>query len=267
MTALALGVVGPGAVPSAAAGILDAFLSEGSREARAGIEAYRDEAWVDAMERFTLARDHGDDPGLMDFDLGAAAYRNGDFESALRGFNAALRSAAVPENDAAYNTGNALYRAGQLTDALAAYRAALRVDPGDADARHNYEITLREIEQQQQPQEEEQPEPQEDSEPQQQEGEDGEPQDSNEGNEQEPGTGEPNDGTEERQPDPGSENQPTPPDSTASPPQAGETPPDPERMLSAEEAERLLNALTPQERELIEARLQAGNRKRAEKDW
>jgi hypothetical protein len=38
-------------------------------------------------------------------------------------------------------------------------------------------------------------------------------------------------------------------------------------MLTPEEAARLLNAVTPEERELLEARLKSGSRRKVEKDW
>ena len=40
-----------------------------------------------------------------------------------------------------------------------------------------------------------------------------------------------------------------------------------ERLLSPREAQQLLNAVTPEERELIQARLRSGRRRKVEKDW
>lgn len=60
-----------------------------------------------------------------------AAYRQGDFEAAARGF------AGVPGADAAYNRGNALARAGRYREALEAYGEALAAVPGMTDAEAN----------------------------------------------------------------------------------------------------------------------------------
>ncbi len=57
-----------------------------------------------------------------------AAYREGDFATAARGF------AGLPGADAAYNRGNALARAGRYEEALAAYDEALAAAPGMPDA-------------------------------------------------------------------------------------------------------------------------------------
>ena len=57
-----------------------------------------------------------------------AAYREGDFAAAARGF------ADLPGADAAYNRGNALARAGRYEEAIAAYDEALREAPDMSDA-------------------------------------------------------------------------------------------------------------------------------------
>lgn len=57
------------------------------------------------------------------------------------------RAYAISEGDdktrAAYNAGIAYFRAGAYFDAVEAFRAVLILDPNDADARYNYELSLR----------------------------------------------------------------------------------------------------------------------------
>ncbi|MGY0652192.1 VWA domain-containing protein [Luteimonas sp. A537] len=60
-----------------------------------------------------------------------AAYREGDFAAAARGFD------GLPGADAAYNRGNALARAGRYEEAIAAYDEALGEVPGMPDALAN----------------------------------------------------------------------------------------------------------------------------------
>ncbi|MEN5001285.1 VWA domain-containing protein [Luteimonas sp. TWI596] len=62
---------------------------------------------------------------------GAAAYRDGRHEDALRAW------AGLPGPGAAYNRGNALARLGRLDEAIAAYDEALRLQPDMADAQAN----------------------------------------------------------------------------------------------------------------------------------
>lgn len=93
--------------------------------ARADQRAARDFAAGD----HAAAAAHGDTPWL-----GAARYREGDYEAAAQAFS---------DDDGAdgpYNLGNALARAGRLHEALEAYDAALERHPEDADARHNRDL-------------------------------------------------------------------------------------------------------------------------------
>lgn len=93
------------------------------------------------------------DPGQapLQFNLGAAAYKAGDFSTAAAAFNKALETRNVPlQQSAYYNLGNALYRQGErgvATDpqttiktwqqSIDAYDTALQLRSADADARFN----------------------------------------------------------------------------------------------------------------------------------
>jgi Ca-activated chloride channel family protein len=74
----------------------------------------------------------------------AAQYRAGDYEGALKSLK------GVDGAEAAYNRGNALARLQRLPEALKAYEQALKQAPDDNDARHNYDLVKKALEQQQQ---------------------------------------------------------------------------------------------------------------------
>jgi tetratricopeptide (TPR) repeat protein len=235
-------------------------------EARRGSEAYRKGDWVESAEHFRRAEAGTPDPVLR-YNLGAAAYQGQNYPEAVEAFGAGSPSERVSANRIAYNLGNASYKSGNLEGALDAYRRALREDPDDEDARFNYELVLEQMQSQASDQNQQQPQDQE--------------KDSSE--------------------NPGSNSQTSPPDSSgrsqdASPPKdeeqpqeeeqqqaqgeesekqdaskkAGDVPPGEEtqeQFLEPEDAVRLLDAVTPEERELIRARLRSSSRKRVEKDW
>lgn len=259
-------------------GLLSPFLERGSREVRQGLQDYHHQDWVGAIEHFQKAGQSGDEP-VADYNLGAAAYQGENYPKALSAFEAATRSPDVPPARASYNLGNAKYRSGDLPGALAAYREALRQDPSDQDARWNYEQTLRQLQGGQQKQQ--------DQKQQQQKG--GDKQQQGDRNRSQAR----NDSTGTSSSSPGGEKQQSPPDSTGQEPQPRQAKPDSSgnqpqpasrdstgtppsgqgqaaragRRLTPEEARQLLNAVTPEERELLRARLKPAKRRHAEKDW
>ena len=249
------------------------FLEPASRQSREGLDKYRQGDFVGAAERLEIAR--GLDPSpRSQFNLGTAAYRGQNLKGAAEAFQAAALGDDLPPGDAAYNLGNTLAHAQDLEGALKAYRHALRANPSHDDARTNYELVSKLL-QEQQGQDQNQENQNQEGESENQEGqESGAPPDSS--------------GEQQNQPqqdsgeqDQDQQQQPSPPDSSAAAdssqaqPQGDpgqeqpeqQEPRDPDKLLSPEEARRLLDQLTPSERDLIQQRLRGTPRKKAEKDW
>lgn len=254
-----------------AGGILSPFVEPGSREARRGAELYEEGDWVGAAEHFQKA--HAEDPDpVLRYNLGAAVYQGQNFPEAVEAFGTAVPSEEVTGNQIAYNLGNALYRNQNLEGALEAYRQALREDPEDADARFNYELVLRQMQSQEQNQDQQQEDPQQQQENQNQDSQS--PPDSSQTGDQEQQQQQQDQqpqqpqGQEDQEPqdqeqqqaqnqESGEENQD----------QQQQAQPVEEQFLQPEDAARLLDAVTPEERELIRARFKSAQRRRVEKDW
>ncbi|MFM1768547.1 MAG: hypothetical protein RJA22_1076 [Verrucomicrobiota bacterium] len=112
-----------------------------------------------------LIKSRKDDPRLR-FNAGTAALGEGDLAAAADHLNAALASPDLPlQQRAYYNLGHARYRLGenasapdkkqeQWQESVKHFESALKLDPADADARHNLEFVQKQLEQlkQQQPQ-------------------------------------------------------------------------------------------------------------------
>jgi len=126
--------------------------------------AYKEGHYDDAAQQYAEAAKK--DPGneRLQFNMGAAQYKNGRFSEAGDAFQGALRTQDLAlQRQAYYNLGNALYRQGQhsQTDdpqlavqawqqALQAYQAVLKLDPADKDAQFNYELVKKKLEEMQQ---------------------------------------------------------------------------------------------------------------------
>ena len=67
------------------------------------------------------------------------AYATGDFAGAARHYESLVSSGASSPS-LFYNLGNAYYRGGNIGKSVLNYERALKLDPSDADARHNLEL-------------------------------------------------------------------------------------------------------------------------------
>ncbi len=263
-------------------GWLAPFLTPASREAKAGERSYREERYQDAVDHLSAARGKGGD-ARVDYDLGAAAYRNRSYPAAAEAFEAAGHGSSLPPGAAAYNLGNARYRAGDKAGALEAWREALRLDPGNSDARYNYELTRKELagnpqqQNQQQQQDKQNQSGGDESKNRRQQGQAG-ADSTGDGQNRSPADR----SGKKPQPSPGDEQQQPPEENQDQNPGAAQAdslaqaPADstrrggsgqPGRLLTPEQAAQLLDQITPEERELLEARLKSARRRHVEKDW
>jgi Ca-activated chloride channel homolog len=163
----------PGASAAASALIVltGLFLFNGTAQASpaAAEKAYQKGDYKKAWETYALEESKNPDSGELQYNTGAAAYKQGDWGGAAQSFQKAL--GAKDQNvvqQSSYNLGNALYRIGQQTEksdvqktiqtweqALQAYEGAMRIKPDDADAKYNYDYVkkkLDELKKQQPPQ-------------------------------------------------------------------------------------------------------------------
>ncbi|PIQ63421.1 MAG: hypothetical protein COV99_02725 [Bacteroidetes bacterium CG12_big_fil_rev_8_21_14_0_65_60_17] len=235
-------------------------------EGREGNKLFEAEAYDQAAEAYRsgIRSVEGDGPGQIHSgllnNLGASLYRQGEFESSAAGFASSVRMAPDATGRARgwYNAGNALVQAQKLEEAVEMYREALLQDPTNTDAKYNYELARRQLEEQQEQQEQ-------DSE--NQDGENNEEQNGDQENSDGQNQGEneeQSEGQQDQQPNQGDEGseQPQQPEEGESQPQG-----DPETLTRAE-AQRMLEALQNQEEQLLREVQKLKTRpRRVDKDW
>jgi Ca-activated chloride channel family protein len=147
---------------AAAAVLLLVILWPGAARAQSdwarGDRAYRAGQWSAAESFYSRRLRHGG-PDEVRLNLGLSRVRAGD---EVRG-GADLAALALRDTragrTAGYDFGTLLGERGELDRALAALRATLRRDPRDEDARWNYEVLLRRLEQRNQSRQNQQPKP------------------------------------------------------------------------------------------------------------
>jgi len=160
-----------GAVAVLAALTLVGLLPPVALAKNSGVEAYEREDYKGAMGEFGRQLKRMQESEALHFNLGAAAYKTGDFGKALEAFAKAVTSADPQLRAAAeYNLGNTLFQRGKAAkepdrkkrewkDALQHYEQALQVEPQNKNAEHNRDVVrklLEELDQQQPPPQEQQ---------------------------------------------------------------------------------------------------------------
>jgi Ca-activated chloride channel family protein len=154
---------GKAAVASIATLLILAFLlhpQKASASPQGAEKAYKKGDYALAVKEYKAAADKSPEDRQLQFNLGAAAYKNKDYKEASNALRKALATTELPlQNRAYYNLGNTLYRQGQGTEksnpqttikqwqtAVDAYEGALKLNPKDEDARFNQEFVKKKLE-------------------------------------------------------------------------------------------------------------------------
>lgn len=122
-----------------------------------GIDHYNNNEFEKARQYYeSILIDRNDDPAA-NFGLGATAFQQQDYATAMKGFETALGT----DNDklkssAYYNMANILAQNKRLEESLAFFRKSLELNPSDLDAKINYELIKFQLQQQQQQQNQDQ---------------------------------------------------------------------------------------------------------------
>lgn len=114
-------------------------------ELRAGNRLYKNEKYLEAIERYGRSAKRSPLDYRPIFNAGDALYRVDELDQAAETFEALAR----PENpadlraDALYNLGNVHVRKGDIPQAVASYRRSLAARPRDPDTLHNLAAALK----------------------------------------------------------------------------------------------------------------------------
>jgi tetratricopeptide (TPR) repeat protein len=114
-----------------------------------GDRAFRAGEWAVAESLYARRLGHGAPPEVR-VNLATARAKAGQVDRAERELSALAGGGTRAGRAAGYNLGTLLGERGELERGLAALRSTLKRDPGDEDARWNYEVLLRERQRRQQ---------------------------------------------------------------------------------------------------------------------
>jgi len=205
---------------------------------RDGNELYTDSSYNDAEIQYRKSLEKDQDYFKASFNLADAVYKQERYEESSALFDALIDNAPT-ENDLAkvyHNLGNSLTQEQKLEEAIEAYKNALRINPNDAETRHNLALSKKQKQEQEQ-QEEKKEENKEEKKDQEKDKEDKQEQNK-----------------EQEKEDEEKENQPE----------------EKKEEMSKEDAEKMLEAIQQAEKELqeeLQKKKVKGKRVKVLKDW
>ena len=119
---------------------------------RDGVRAYEDGEFAEAEVQFRKAESINQESYEAEFNTGTALYEQEKYEETVKQYESML-SQTDDEQSAAriwHNIGNSLLEAQQYGPSIEAYKNSLRKDPGDDDTRYNLAYAKQKLKEQQQ---------------------------------------------------------------------------------------------------------------------
>ena len=126
------------------------WLGNWTRLMKSGHEAYWHQDYDVAVEAFEAAvLDKPNNP-ITHHNLGTALYKTGRYKQAAAAFQTSLLKGDVDDKAAVYyNLGNAQFQMYDFSAAVQSYEDSLRLNPHDADTKHNLALALKLLKEQQ----------------------------------------------------------------------------------------------------------------------
>ncbi|TDI95030.1 MAG: tetratricopeptide repeat protein [Caldithrix sp.] len=237
--------------------VISAFAQGGHKQVTAGNKLYAEEKYDEANNKYRDALVENPESAIINFNIGDVQYKKRHFEEAIKSYEKSTSSDEIKvQSGSYYNIGNTLYKMGKLPESISAYKKALELNPEDEDAKYNLEYVRAKLKDksEKQPQENQQQQQQEQQEQQQQEEQNQDKEQNSEEQKEE----------QQEQQQNNQENQGNPEEQQEQQQEQATEP----KEISKEDAERLLNALQNEEKDLLkEQKPKRRGRPFRGKDW
>ena len=235
---------------------ISAFAQSGHKQVTEGNKLYAEEKYDEANNKYRDALIYSPESPIINFNIGDVQYKKRNFEEAVKSYEKSTFSDEIKvQSGSYYNIGNTLYKMGKLPESILAYKKALELNPEDKDAKYNLEYVRAKLKDksEKQPQENQQQKQQQEEQQQQDQPNQDKDQNSEEQEKEQQERQEQQQSNQENQQDSEEQQQE----------QAAEP-----KEISKEDAERLLDALKNEEKDLLkEQKPRRRGRPFRGKDW
>ena len=225
---------------------------------RQGMKQYEAGNFSEAEVQFRKATDLNQQSFEAEYNTGAALYGQEKYEETMKQYETLVDRAQNSETTAFvwHNMGNSLLEAQQYAPAIEAYKNSLRLNPSDMDTKYNLAYAKKKLQEQQQQQDQQQNQDQQDQQDQEQnenqQNQDQQDQDQQEQQQDQQNQEQQQQEQQQQDEEEGQEQQQQP------------------LEISKEDAERLLNAIQQQEKEVkdkVDKKKAAAAKVKTKKDW
>lgn len=220
-----------------------------------GVDSYQRNKFDDSEVNFRKGIEQKSDEFIPHFNLGDTYYKQGKYDDAIKSYQQSVSKTEdkLLKAKALHNIGNSLLKSDKVKESVEAYKNSLKLNPSDKETKYNLSYALKKLEQQQNNQD------------QKDKNKDQDQKDKNE-NKNQDNKDQDNKQDQKNQNDKNNpDNQPSPKDHEA---QQDQTKQKQQEKMSKEEAERVLNALKENEKDIQKKlRKKTGVRIKTEKDW
>jgi len=229
--------------------VISAYGQNERKVIRDGVRAYGDGEFEEAEVQFRKAENINQELYEAEFNTGAALYGQEKYEETVKQYELLLDQTDDPGKIAQiwHNIGNSLLEAQQYGPSIEAYKNSLRKNPSDEDTRYNLAYAKQKLEEQQKENQDSDQDQDQENDQQEQDQENDQQEQDQENDQQEQDQEQDKENDQQKQ-----EQQPVP------------------REISKEDADRMLQAIQQQEKDVkekVDKKKAAAAKVKTEKDW
>jgi len=229
--------------------VISAYGQNERKVIRDGVRAYGDGEFEEAEVQFRKAENINQELYEAEFNTGAALYGQEKYEETVKQYELLLDQTDDPGKIAQiwHNIGNSLLEAQQYGPSIEAYKNSLRKNPSDEDTRYNLAYAKQKLEEQQKENQDSDQDQDQENDQQEQDQENDQREQDQENDQQEQDQEQDKENDQQKQ-----EQQPVP------------------REISKEDADRMLQAIQQQEKDVkekVDKKKAAAAKVKTEKDW
>ena len=109
-----------------------------------GVNLYNEKKFADAEVNFKKGTEKNPESFVAKFNLGDSYYKQQRYDEAIKSFQSALANAKTDEERAKiyHNVGNSLLKSQKIKESIGAYKESLKLNPNDQETKYNLSYAL-----------------------------------------------------------------------------------------------------------------------------